>query len=221
MRTNCLRSFALLGIAVLLVMLAVPALASDQQKADKRLRQISAMAIDSMSRSIVNQTMADAVHAQRIELMRQRRAMNLSYGSLFVAHQLAAGGVKMLDIALELETGKDISQIANEKNANWKLIGDAAKKLNDRIEDNIYRHFLHVKADLQVAATDKYDPHTDLVRADLDVTPDELASARSNYEVWKNRGSAPNANRLDAAAEREAAGTAEIYKGGERPHPVP
>jgi len=221
MHTYRISSLALLGTAVLLILQALPALASDQQKAEKRLRQISAMAIDSASRSIVNQTMADAVHAQRIELMRQRRAMNLSYGSLFVAHQLAAGGVKMLDIALELEGGKDIFQIANEKNANWKLIGDAAKKLNDRIEDNIYRHFLHVKAEQQVTATDKYDPHTDLVKADLEVTPDELASARASYEVWKNRGSAPNANRLDAETERQASGTAEIYKGGERPHPVP
>ena len=220
MHTYRIFSSALLSTAVLLILQALPALASDQQKAEKRLRQISAMAIDSASRSIVNQTMAEFVHAQRIELMRQRKAMNLSYGSLFVAHQLTAGGAKMLDIALELEGGKDIFQIANEKNANWKLIGDAAKRLNDRIEDSIYRHFLHTKAEPQ-AATDKYDPHADMVNADFDVTPDELASARTNYEVWKNRGSAPNANRLDAETERQASGTAEIYKGGERPHPVP
>jgi len=68
------------------------ALGSDQQKAEKRVRQISAMAVDSRTRAIVNQTMADEFHAKRIELMRQRHAMNMSYGSLFIAHELTATG---------------------------------------------------------------------------------------------------------------------------------
>ncbi len=221
MHTGRWKAPVIFAVAMLWVLPAKPAFGNDQQKAEKRLRQISAMTIDSVARGIVNQTMADSVKAQRIELMRQRRAMNLSYGNLFLAHQLTAGGVKMLDIALELESGKDIFQIANERNVNWKLIGDSAKKLNERIDDNIYRHFLHAKAEPQAVVTDKYDAHADLVSADMEVTPEEVASARADFDVWKNRGSAPNANRLDAATEREATGTAEIYKGGERPHPVP
>jgi hypothetical protein len=219
MRTNRLKPLTGACLAILLLACATTAFGSDQQKAEKRLRRISAMAVDNTARAIVNQTMADMVHAKRIELMRQRHAMNLSYGSLFLAHQLTAGGAPMLDIALQLQSGKDIVQIANERNANWKLIADAAKQLNDKIEDNIYRHFLHLKAELELAATDKYDARTDMVRADLDVTAEEVASARADYDCWKNRGSAPRSGRLDAQTESQLGPSADIYKGSERPHP--
>jgi len=194
---------------------------SDQQKAEKRLRRVSAMAVDSTARAIVNQTMADTVHATRIELMRQRHAMNLSYGSLFLAHQLTVAGTKMLDIALELEGGKDIVQIANERNANWKVIADASKQLNERIDDNIYRHFLHAKADQPLSATDKYDPYSDIVLADSNVTLEEVASARADYIVWRNRGSPPRVGSLDTTTANAANPTAELYKGPDRPHPAP
>jgi hypothetical protein len=78
---------------------------------------------------------------------------------------------------------------------------------------------LHGKAD--EPAIDKYDAHTDIVRADLGVTPEELASARADYEVWKNRGSGPKVGRLDRQSENDANDTAEIYKGPTRPHASP
>jgi len=218
MCTNHLKPPAKVFLATLLIASGILAFGSDQQKAEKRLRRISAMAVDSTARAIVNQTMAEAVHAKKIELMRQRHAMNLNYGSLFIAHQLTAAGAQMLDIALQLESGKDIVQIANERNANWKLIADAAKQLNEKIEDNIYRHFLHLKADQQFAAIDKYDADRDIVRADLDVTPEEVASARADYNVWKNRGSSPRGGRLDAQSENELGESADIHKGPNRPH---
>jgi hypothetical protein len=221
MRSNRLKPLAKVCLATLLVICGTLAFGSDQQKAEKRLRRISAMAVDSMPRAIVNQTMAEAVHAKPVELMRQRHAMDLSYGSLFIAHQLTAAGAQMLDIALQLQSGKDIIQIANERNAHWKVIADAAKQLNERIDDNIYRHFLRLKAAQDLAATDKYDPHADVVHADSDVTPEELTSARADYDLWKNRGSSPRGGRLDARTENELGASADIYKGGERPHPVP
>ena len=198
-----------------------PAVANDQQKAEKRLRHISAMAVIGAVRGIVNQTMAETVGAKRIELMRQRHAMNLSYGSLFLAHQLTASGAQMLDIALQLQEGKNISQIANDRHANWKLIAEAAGRLSEKIDDNIYRYFLHLKADQQVAANEKYDSDKDIVRADLDFTPDELASAQANYTLWKNRGSSPRSGRLDPASETAVGESAEIYKGSQRPHESP
>ncbi len=219
MRSDQSKSLAKTCLAILLIMCATFAFGSDQQKAEKRLRRISAMAVDNAARGIVNQTMADAVHAKRIELMRQRHAMNLSYGSLFLAHQLTAAGAKMLDIAVELQDGKDIFQIANERNANWKAIGDAAKQLNEKIEDNIYRHFLHLQAELELAAMDKYDAHADVVRADLDVTVEEVANARADFACWKNRGSGPRSGRLDPQTELELEPSADVYKGGARPHP--
>jgi len=207
--------------AIVLLISATLAYGSDQQKAEKRLRRISAMASFGLARGIVNQTMADAVHAQKIELIRQRHAMNLSYGSLFLAHQLTSAGARMLDIALELQDGKDLIQIAIERHANWKLIADAAKQLSEKIDDNIYRHYLHLKADELAAAGDKYDSVKDIVRADLEVTPEELASAQADYSLWKNRALPNGGGRLDSMTERDASQTAEIYKGGERPHPGP
>jgi hypothetical protein len=219
MRTERLRLLAA-ACLLLLILCGSTAFGSDQQKAVKRLRQISAIAVESVvARAIVNQTMADAVHAQRMELMRQRHAMDLSYGSLFIAHQLTTAGAAMLDIAVQLQGGKDIVQIANERNANWKRIADAAKQLNEKIEDNIYRHFLHLKVEEELPATDKYDARADIVHADLDVTPEEVANARADYDCWKNRGSAPRAGRLNTQTERELGPSADIYKGSERPHP--
>jgi|ERR1022692_3326434 hypothetical protein len=206
---------------IILISAALQAHGSDQQKAEKRLRRISAMATVGLARGIVNQTMADAVHAQRIELMRQRHAMNLSYGSLFLAHQLTEAGARMLDIAVELESGKEIIQIANEHHANWKLIADAAKQLSEKIDDNIYEHYLHLKADEVAAAADKYDSVKDIVRDDLQVTAEELASAQGDYSLWKNRALPNGGGRLDSMSERDASQTAEIYKGGERPHSGP
>jgi hypothetical protein len=219
MRTERLK-FLAAAYLILLTLCGTTAFGSDQQKAEKRLRQISAMAVESAAaRAIVNQTMADAVHAQRMELMRQRHAMNLSYGSLFLAHELTAAGAVMLDIAVQLQSGKDIVQIANERSANWKLIADAARQLNEKIEDNIYRHFLHLKAEQELPPTDKYDARADIVRADLEVTPEEVANARADYDCWKNRGSAPRAGRLDTQTERELGPTADIYKGSRQFHP--
>lgn len=221
MPANPLKSLAKSCLAIVLLVHGIMSFGNDQQKAEKRLRRISAMAVDDIARGIVNQTMADVVHAKRIELMRQRRAMNLSYGSLFLAHQLTAAGAAMLDIALELQTGKDIFQIANERKVNWKLIADGAKQLNEKIDDNIYRHYLHQTSDQQIAATDKYASEKDIVRADSEVSAEELLSAREDYVVWKNRGSSPRGGRLDSQTESVANDTAETYKGSQRPHPFP
>jgi hypothetical protein len=55
-----------------------------------------------------------------------------------------------------------------------KTIADDAKKLNDRIEDNIYKHFLHAEADKGRDLTDKYDSTADWVKADADATQAEI-----------------------------------------------
>jgi len=192
---------------------------SDQQKAEKRLRHIAALAVDGTPRAIVNQTMAEFVHADRVDLMRQRHAMNLDYGSLFIAHQLTEAGARMLDIAIQLQDGKNIVQIANERNANWKLIADAAKHLDEKIDDNIYRHFLHLKSEQQTGETDKYDPESDVVRADSNFSPAEIASARADYALWRDRGYGPSARRLDTQGETELRPSADVHKGPDRPRP--
>jgi uncharacterized protein YbdZ (MbtH family) len=59
------------------------------------------------------------------------------------------------------------------------------------------------------------------VRDDLQVTAEELASAQGDYSLWKNRALPNGGGRLDSMSERDASQTAEIYKGGERPHSGP
>jgi len=218
MSVSRLKVLSAVSLTALWLSAAPSALGSDQQKAEKRIHQISALALDGTARAIINQTMAEMVHAKRIELVRQRRAMNLNYGSLFIAHQLKAAGVQMLDIALQLEGGKNIVQIANERNADWKAIGNAAKKLNGKIEDNIYRYFQHPDADRQLAVVEKYDADSDIVRADLDVTQKEMAGARNLYVFWRNRAGAPNSGSLDSKTELTLGKSADIYKTAQRPH---
>ena len=179
---------------------ALSAFANDQQKAEKRLNQISAMAADPAARAIINRTMAELVHAKRVELQRQRQAMDLNYGELFVAHQLHAGGMPMLDLAMQLQSGETVMQVANDRHANWKLIADGAKKFEDRVEDNIYRHFQHPEAD-QPAADEKYNPETDIVAADGKFSAEELSTAREVFVFWRNRAAAPRGKSLDTSTQ--------------------
>lgn len=166
---------------------ASPAFSSDQQKAEKQLRKISAMATDVTARGIVSRSMSDVLKIDRDQLQRERRAMNLSYGSLLVAHELTERGMKMLDVAIRLQAHASIFDIANEQHADWKKIADDAKKLNGRIEDNIYKHFLHAEVDKGRDLTDKYDATADWVKADADPTPAEIVEAQESYVQWRDR----------------------------------
>jgi hypothetical protein len=214
---------ASLAVKVLLVWVGLAGTvvhANDQAKADKRLRQISAMAADPAARAIINQTMADVVHGKRIELQRQRHAMNLSYGSLFIAHQLKDAGTPMLNIALELERGKTIIEIANERHINWKAIAAGANQLEDKIEDNIYHHFQHPNAD-KPAPDEKYDAGADFVAADGEFTKAELASAREVYVFWRDRAAGPQSKSVDSASETVLGKGQDGLDRGERLHRVP
>jgi hypothetical protein len=169
---------------------ALPAFSDDQQKAEKQIRKISAMATDVNARSIVSRSMADMLKIERNQFERERRAMNLNYGCLFIAHQLAAGGMKMLDVAMRLQAHQTIFQIANDQHVDWKKIADDAKNLNGRIEDNIYKHFLHADADRGRDLTDKYDSTADWVKADADATQAEILEAQETYVRWRDRAAA-------------------------------
>jgi len=49
--------------------------------------------------------------------------------------------------------------------------------MNSSISDAIYKHFLHSQPDEERDRLEHYNPSTDLVRADADVTTDELSKA--------------------------------------------
>jgi hypothetical protein len=174
-------------LALLALSSALPSWADDQQKAEKQLRKISAMAADVTARGIVSRTMADLLNVPRAQLTRERRAMNLSYGSVFLAHQLTARGVQMLDIALQIQSHKTLFQIANEHKVDWKQIAAEARKLNGKFEDNIYKHFLRSDKDRARDVEEKYDATRDWVNADREPTQPELEEAQANYVLWRDR----------------------------------
>ena len=201
LRLSCL-------LAVVAIACKVSAFGDDQQKAEKQLRKISAMAADVNARSIVSRTIADVLSLKRDQLVRERRAMNLAYGEVFLAHELTARGTKMLDIALQLPVRNGIYNVARDHRADWKQIASEAKKLNSKIEDNIYKHFLHTSLDAERDAGEKYDPKLDWVKADADATPAELLEAQEIYVLWRTRagqigGKGDNVSSSDALASHK------------------
>jgi len=195
------------SITLLALTLAVPAFADDQQKADKQLHKITALATDATGRRVVSVTVADTLESKRPDLVVERRTMNLSYGDLFVAHVLVKNGTKMDDIAAELKAGKKMGQIADQRHADWKQIAADAKKLNAKVEDNLYNHFLNGKALTERDAAEGYDPMIDGVTADNDVSKDEIAEAERTYLLWRDRADQKKASNLDTASEKAAKGT--------------
>ena len=174
-------------VGLVAILSTTPILADDRQKAEKQIRKITAMASDVTARAIVSRAMAEMLNVKRDQLVRERRAMNLNYGEVFLAHQLTAKGTKMLDIALQLPIRNDIYQIANDRHADWRQIAGEAKKLNNRVEDGIYKHFLHPKAENERDLAEKYDARLDWVKADAKVTQAEILEAQETYVLWRDR----------------------------------
>jgi hypothetical protein len=169
-------------IILVAIVVALPALADDQEKAQKEIKKISAIATDANMRSVVNTSMSEVLSVKRLDLAKERHDLNLNYGGLFLAHQLTANGAKMEDIAAQLKAGKNIFDIANDQHANWKQINDAAKKMNKKIDDNMGKWFQNNKKQAQQDQADGYVAQQDSVPADSDVTKAELADAQSRYQ---------------------------------------
>ena len=85
-----------------------------------------------------------------------------------------------------------------------------AKKLNARIEDYIYRHFVNRKnelADDQRDLAEKYSILRDAVVTDFNVTPQEMVDAQAMYIFWRDRASTLRDNGAPmTAGERKSAG---------------
>ena len=192
---------------LLILILPISAFGDDQEKADKQLHKITALATDATGRRVVSATVADALVSKRPDLVAERRSMNVNYGDLYVAHVLVKSGAKMDDIAAQLKAGKKMGQIAGEMHADWKQISADAKKLNAKVEDNLYNHFLNGKPLTDRDASEGYDPVIDGVAADNDVSKDEIAEAERTYLLWRDRADQKKGSNLDTASEKAAKGT--------------
>jgi len=201
-----MKQLSRLSIALLALTIVVPAFGDDQQKAEKQLHKITAMATDAIGRRVVSITVADTLPAKRFDLVMERKTMNLNYGDLFLAHILVKNGAKMDDIAAQLKAKKNIAEIANEQHADWKEIAADAKKLNSKVEDNLYKHFIRGKADFDRDHEDKYDPTFDGISSDNDVSKDDIADAEHTYQTWHDRAEKNQGGTLDTSDERAARG---------------
>lgn len=202
-------------LAVTTLVFANYTFADDQQKAKKELNKITAMATDATGRNIVNQSMSEMFSTKRMELVQERRETGLNYGSLLLAHELAKNGLDMKEIASRLKSGKDIFQIAGEAGANWKVVNDRAKKLNSKVDDNLYKHFLHPKEDKGLPQPDDYNIVYDGVKADNQVSQSEIDQAQDRYQLWLQRAS-PNSDKRLGTADEKAASYDHVRSGG--PH---
>lgn len=167
--------------------LALPAFCDDQQKAEKELTKITAMATDFTGRRAVNLTMSETFSVPRPKLVEARTLTGLNYGSLFVAEQLVKNGISVQDIAAQLQSGKNIGAVANEQHVDWKEMAQAAKKFNSAVDTNLYKCFLSEKGSAARDVADKYDVHYDGVKADADVSKNDISSAQERYSKWKDQ----------------------------------
>jgi hypothetical protein len=173
-------------LAVLLAIVGC-AWASDQQKAEKQIRMMTAMSRDDTARSIISRTFADVFKMQRPQMVVERETLGLNYGSLFLVHELLLSGTQLEQVVAQLRARKSIVDITNSSHADWKRIAADAKKMNNRIDDSIYKHFLHSKPDEERDKLEHYNPSTDLVRADAEATPDDILKAQSEFIFWRNQ----------------------------------
>jgi len=190
----------------LTLLIAIPALCDEAQKAEKQLHRLTAMATDGTGRRVVSMTVADNFGVKRPDLVTVRRTYNINYGDVFIAQTLVKNGMKMDDIGAQLKAGKTMQQIANENHLDWKQLAVDAKKLNTKMEDNLYRHFINGKADAERDQAEGYDPNIDGVTADNSVSQDEIAEAQNTYLLWKDRAAKNKDSKLGTGAEAAARG---------------
>jgi hypothetical protein len=151
------------------------------------------MATDKTGRCMVSMNVSDFFKVPRPAMVELRRQVSLDYGSFFLFHELQRVGVPVDDLVNGLKSQKTIWQVADLHHADWDRIADDAKKVNNHIDDSIYRHFLNKKyleADRQRDFDDKYDPVKDAVGTDFDITPKEMADAQTRYILWRSRAGA-------------------------------
>ena len=178
------------------LLIGIPAVANDQQKAQKELNKVTAMARDFTGRTVVNLSMSQTLNVPRMTLVQERAETGLNYGSLFLASELVKSGATMADIAGQLKAGKKLTDVANDRHADWKAIAEDTKKFNSAVDGNLYKYFMMEKRSATPAAmrtagaraaVEEYDVHHDGVKADADdATDKEIEDAQNRFLTMKD-----------------------------------
>ena len=189
---------------LLTLAIASPARADDQSKAQELLVKATAMASDPTGKRAVSQACSEILSAPRMDLVRWRRDLNLSYGDLFLAYHLSKIGVKLEDLATQLKSGQTVWQIAKQKDVKWSEIVAEAKRMNSRIDANLVRHFENREAGSGRDQAEGYDPYVDSVKADGSVSQKQIQEAQDRYLFLRGHTRTSSATKLDTSTEGSA-----------------
>jgi hypothetical protein len=202
--------------------IAIPAFANDQEKAQKELNKVTALARDFTGRTVINLTMSETFNVPRVTLVKQRGETGLNYGSLFLASQLIKGGATMQDLSAQLKAGKKIGDIANDRHVDWKATAEDAKKFNGAVDHNLYNYFLAEKRSVtpvamktsSVPAAEEYDVHHDGVKADADdATDKDIEYAQKRFLMLKDSAAKAKGENRDLGLDKERIGYADHTNG--------
>ena len=213
-------------VYILVSLLTIPAWASDQQKAQKEMVKVTAMARDLTGRTVVNLSMSQTFNVPRTTLVEERVETGMNYGSLLLAHELIIkSGAKIEDIAAQLKAGKNIADIANDRHADWKAITEDGKRFNKSVDNNLYKYFMIEKQSVKPAAmktapaqADEYDVHHDGVKADADdVTAKDIEEAGSRFRAMKDSAAKAKGDNKTLSLEDQRIGYSDHTQGPTAP----
>ena len=215
---------SMFGLLILcsVVAVAVPAFGDDQQKAQKEMTRITAMAADFDGRRVVNVTLADIYKVSRPSLVELRTKTGLNYGGVFLAEELMQKGMTSDDLLAKLKSGSIIADIANQQHVEWKSVTEDAKKLNKMVDDNLYAFFLGKKATEAQDAADRYQVNYDGVKADADISQKDISTAQERYLRWRDRAqSAQHKNHTLSTGDERVAYSDHVSNGGPNGTSIP
>jgi len=179
-------AFRVLLTAALLIV-SIPAFSDDQQKANKEINKITAMATDFDGRRVVNLTLSETFKVERMSVVQERGQIGLNYGGIFLAHEIAQSGMPMADVLDKVKHGATIADVVNQQHVDWKHVEADAKKFNAAVDQNLYQFFLGKKGTTTQDAAANYDVHFDGVKADAYASQQDIESAKDRYLRWKDR----------------------------------
>jgi hypothetical protein len=187
----------------LLLICSLPIFADDRGNAEKELRKVTAMATDPTGRRVVSETVADTLNLPRPQLVMERRNLGLSYGQLFILHKLATPETKLEDLAVQIKRAKTFSNLPQAGNLDWKQFTSDAKKLNSKIEDNLYKYFIDPQPLRVRDDEENYTVMVDGVKEDnVGITQQDLDSAQQVYTATKEKASKnPGTKRMNTIEE--------------------
>src|SRR5262249_38549249 len=91
-----------------------------------------------------------------------------------------------------VKSGKKVFEIGNDIQLDWKQVSQDAKKLNGKIDQDLYQRFLDKKAGATRDQTDGYLLTLDGVIADNDVSQRDMNEAEERFVRQRDRADDQN-----------------------------